>query len=232
MMSQNTYKNRNNESGNVLFYILIAVGLIAALSFAVSSSDRGSMSQIDAERARLAATEMLEYASNVSAAVGQLKLRGCRNNEISFQNSSSTADYTNGNAPGDNTCHIFNIAGGGLSFLDAPDGISNLAESIIFDGNMEIENVGLTAGDATSSELLLVYRDLDQDVCVQMNDLANVENPAGAPPADAGFNFVAFQGTYAHNGVIGDNAAELDGKRSGCANDGGDFHFYRVLIAR
>lgn len=224
-------KRRQKESGNVLFYILIAVALIAALSYAVSSSNRGGTGQINEERARLMASEIIEYASNVSSAVSQLKLRGCRETEISFVNASSTADYTNGNAPGDNTCDIFHISGGGLQFRDAPDGASSLAESIIFDGNMEVENIGLTAGDDTSSELLIVYRGLDQSICEAANDLLGIANLS---PTDTELNFVAFQGAYAYDKTIGDEDAALEGQRAACLQEttGSTYNFYRVLIAR
>ncbi|MFP4314071.1 MAG: hypothetical protein ACLFR0_07070 [Alphaproteobacteria bacterium] len=223
---------RKNESGNVLFYILIAVALIAALSFAVSSSDRGSMGQIDNERARLLSSEMLEYSSNVATAVNQLKLRGCSDTQISFQNATSTADYTNtGNPTGDNTCHVFHISGAGLQFRDAPVGASDLAESILFDGNMEIENIGMTAGDASSSELLLIYRDIGQNVCEAINDLLGLSSLS---PTDTALDFVAFQGTYAYANTIGDEDAALDGMRAGCVQEttGSTYNFYRVLIAR
>ena len=74
----------SSESGNVLFYILIAVALLAALSYTVAQSTRGNVGQLSAERARLYATEIIENANVMSSAVSQLRLRGVDLDELCF----------------------------------------------------------------------------------------------------------------------------------------------------
>ena len=62
------------QNGNVLFYILIATALIGALSYAIANSTRGNSDQLTAERARLLASEIIEYAGTMEAGVTQLSL--------------------------------------------------------------------------------------------------------------------------------------------------------------
>ena len=54
---------KNNQSGNVLFYILIGVALLAALSFAVTHTSRGTLSHLTREQSNLLATEIIEYST-------------------------------------------------------------------------------------------------------------------------------------------------------------------------
>jgi hypothetical protein len=74
------------ERGNVMFYILIAVALLAALIFAVAQSGRGNIQQVSEEKARLFATEIIQYTGTMANGVAQLRLRGVRDTEISFDN--------------------------------------------------------------------------------------------------------------------------------------------------
>lgn len=114
---------RQNESGGVLLWILIAVALFAALSYAISGSSRGSQGMVSEERARLIAMEIFGFAQRVEHAVNRLLLSGCSETEISFgndvyMNTNGTAllfpmDH-NPNAPEDGRCHIFLPQGGGL----------------------------------------------------------------------------------------------------------------------
>ena len=95
---KNSKTARAGECGNVLFYILIAVALIAALSYAVTTTSRGGgTADISQEKAGLAASEILEYSNNIASAAAQLNLRGCRDTEISFDNTLSATDYSNTN---------------------------------------------------------------------------------------------------------------------------------------
>ena len=73
-----------NRSGNALFLVLIAIGLFAALSFAVSSSGGGGAS-LDREQLQLKAAEIRDYASQMANTVQQMVTTGgCLDTQISF----------------------------------------------------------------------------------------------------------------------------------------------------
>ena len=64
---------RANNSGNVLFLILIAVALFAALSYAVTNSGRtGGGQALSRDQAKIKASELLQYASYIQQTMTRL----------------------------------------------------------------------------------------------------------------------------------------------------------------
>ncbi len=226
---------RNNERGNVLFIILIAIALLASLSYAITHSSRGG-DTFNSERTGLAADEIIAYGNTLSTAVGQLRLRGCTTSQISFENNIATI-YTNGSAPSDNSCHIFHPDGGGMTYQNTNS--SSLIASgtgIYFDGSMEIEDIGTTCAATACSDLVFYVRDLKENICIEINNKLSITNPSGVPPLDDGTDFDPFIGTYSYDLSLGDTvgSAAITGAKSACLqeNGGSTYNFYRVLIAR
>ncbi len=119
-----------NQSGNILFLILIAVALFAALSYAVISSTRSGSGNGNKEKADIAASEMVEYGTAIRTAIMRMMMtQDCTENQISFDNPFDPAGrYTNPNAPVDNHCHVFHVKGGGVSW-------KKMASSYNYDSN-------------------------------------------------------------------------------------------------
>lgn len=97
----------NDQSGNVLFYILIAVALFGALGFAVSGMLRsGNDTSLSSEQAKLAASEIIDYGRKLKQAVKYHQISfGCGDEDISFENNASSA-YDHDPAA-DDDCKIF-----------------------------------------------------------------------------------------------------------------------------
>jgi len=109
------------RSGNVLFLILIAVALFAALSYAVTQASRGGGKNIADEQASLETSKQQSIQANIDGALWRLKLiNGCRDNEISYETPSG--DNANPDAPEDNSCHVYHPDGGGVPYIDIGGG--------------------------------------------------------------------------------------------------------------
>lgn len=222
-------KKRQNERGNVLIYILVAVALLGALSFAVSQSGRGNVQQLSAERARLLATEILEYSTNLKNAVVQLKLRGCDESELNFDNP-VVSGYTNGAAPTDGTCDIFGTNGGGLSWQTQQAQARN-SESEYFT-DYQINATNNTPNLGTFSGELYFIAELNEEVCAIMNDLLAV-TPADPPATDAGFSLhTSFKFTGGYSQVSSIDA--YPATSAACFENGptGRYYYYKVLLQR
>lgn len=241
---------RHAERGNVLFYILVAVALLAALSFAVAQSGRGNVQQLSEERARLFASEIIEYADNIAKAVAQTRLRGYADTEISFENSAVTG-YTNGNCT-DDVCKIFHPSGGGLTYLAPSDEWLDSTHSaelhygeLYFHGTAHIVNIG-----TDSDDLILFVPYLNQSVCIAINQLLDITPTTDAVPSEVNGPFaenIKFNGSFGSavdRKVSGDGTTGetdiLHAKTAGCTEASGTastpatgtYHFFKALVAR
>lgn len=108
-----------SQKGNVLFIILIAVVLFAALSYAVTQSSSSGGGNISKEQAKLDQAVLENYLSAINTGVTRLTIaRGC--DTVDF---TPPADWV----AGDKSCHIFHPDGAGVSYRDfgfdfCPDG--------------------------------------------------------------------------------------------------------------
>jgi hypothetical protein len=232
-------RHGKREDGNVLFYVLIAVALLAALSYAVAQSGRGNGAGVSDEKVKLIATEILEYASVMSNAVAQLRLRDIKDTDLCFAAPEwGVASYNNPSCTDDAT-KIFHLRGGGVTWVNAPSGAMDATATPdnlwhIY-GNNEVKDVGTTCADDECADLILVTDELRLNVCLKLNELMGVTNPSGAPPTDSLINTTRFIGTYSYAETLGNEAGEyLKGKTGGCFENTGSakYTFYKVLVAR
>jgi hypothetical protein len=227
----------NPQSGNVLFYVLVAVVLLGALTYAVTQTSRSGGTGITAERARIFATELLEDANSFAAATSQLRLRGVAPTAMCFDHASWGGANYNYAACTEDKNKLYAPDGGGLNWSSAPEEAMDSATTPDnlwhFYGNNEVEGVGTTAGDATSADLIVMVDELALPVCQQINKLLGVTTSADtAPPTDTAYGATRFIGAFAYTETIGDEDALLAGKTAACVNAGGEYAFYKVLIAR
>lgn len=238
-------KCMKTESGSIIVFILIAIVVFAALSFAVSQSMRGGGSNMDSERLRLSATEILQYADSLKQAVQKVKIEGVDDAELSFANT-TIAGYTNA-ACTTAACKIFDAGGGGAN-IAAPDQAwldLTLAGPPARIGQWYFTTacvVGVgegTAGCDTDTiddeELLAVLPYVQKNICIEINSRLGVPNPAGNPPVDAGDSFqtaAPFTGTFTETEEIdlssGYPSACFKSTTAPMANT---YHYYRVLVA-
>jgi hypothetical protein len=226
------------QRGNVLFYILIAIALLAALTYAVAQSSRGNVSQLSAEKGRLLATEIIEYSNIMASAVAQLKLRGVKESELCFDDAGwGNNDYDHAGCA-DSLHKIFHPQGGGLTWTRAPH--EAMSTALVADdrwhiySDNEVQDVGTTCADDNCSELILVVDELSQVVCEEIDILLNIIAKGEAVPSDnSDIGETTFKGTYGYTNTI--NNVDLNGRTTGCfekTNPPAEYTFYKVLIAR
>ncbi len=224
----------NPQSGSTIFYILIAVVLFAALTYALTrGADSGR--NLSAEKTRLLASELLDTGNRFAEAVSRLRLKGVADTSISFENG---ATYANAGCTTD-ACKVFSFNGAGLEWEDAPTSV-NTGQAWGFTGDIAIDEVGSTAAD-----LVAFLPGLTQAICHRINVLTAIEGESAFPPLFAGGTLAnKFAGAY--NGTpVTVNPASIKGKKSGCvqfisisgtAVTGSPlsqtYVFYQVLIAR
>ena len=236
MVSAN--RHINAQAGNVLFIILIAVALFAALSYVASTMMRGG-TRIGTEKAGIYVSEILTYARSMSEAVRILRIsNGCMDDGISFERipfDGSDANYVNGAAPTDFSCHVFHPSGGGIAqnemqteiFETSYSGNTGYGQWAI-SGSARI--IGL--GSDSAGDLVLALPYLKKPVCDLLAKRVGQSLPV---PTDsvAGIDITEFSGSYASVSTY----EAVDNMTVGCLNvtSGGSprhYTFFSVLISR
>jgi hypothetical protein len=243
----------HNESGSVLWFILVAIALLVALTVTVTRTTETSEDTGTRDRNRIMASDILRQARAVEQAVEALTLKGFGENNISFQNN-VFAGYTNPRCTSEE-CRIFDTPrGAGLTYkTPLPDWLDSQFSALsepeygqwYFMGRACIRDVG-TGGagcgaNDSEAELLMVLPWVRRDLCLEINRLLGIENP-GTPPSPPRLTADAFPATYDLFTGTFEASAEiahpsLNAKKTACfeadtTHPAGGFHFYHVLIAR
>ncbi|HPD82997.1 MAG: hypothetical protein R3D88_04200 [Alphaproteobacteria bacterium] len=225
-----------DQRGSAIIWILIAVALFAALTYAFNSTSRTSMSFLTDSQAEAYANEIIAYGNEVKTAVKRVQLRSCDDDEVSFENN-IIAGYTNPNAPTTNTCHVFESDGGGIRWNTPNSAAVSGGGNFAFAASNEIDGIGSTCAAANCSDLVLFVSGVNEQVCLNINNALGVINPAGALPTDTTFTQAPqFIGAYSYVTTIGDEAGgvNLSGQKAGCFREtsSGNNIYYTVLISQ
>lgn len=223
------------ETGNALWYILIAIILLAALTVMLTRTSTTSEETGSYERQEIKIAEMLRYAKGMEQAVNRLQSQGCSENDISFEQA-VVAGYSNPGSPVNKSCHIFEPEGTGLQWQDPPENINDGSTWFIGAANV-VTGVGCDTASAACTDLLLILPNVTEATCLRINALNGVANPGGAPPEDNDNSIettTKFTGSFAQSDTIADTDGELYGQETACvAETAGTTHlFYKVLLKR
>lgn len=236
------------EKGNVFFYILLAVVLLGALSYAISSSSRHtSTGTITDGQAKLFAAEIIHIGSQVKDATAKLLLRGCTDSQISIEND-NVSGYANAGAPGDESCHVFHVSGGGVQFPVVAENMNNGTDWLFTGAAVAHQNGGYASTNvAGNADLVMLLFGVPENVCTQINSRLGI---SGIPIDDGAYTTTTkFQGSYTADEDINglpeaaqpspcaspSTTLNLCGRMNGCFREEGGserYVFMQVLIQR
>lgn len=168
-----------SQRGSAIIMLFVAVALFGALAYAFMQNSRGSTAMMSDEQAKVYAQQIIAYGNDIKTAIKRLKLRGCTNEQISFENTVSGVNYTNPNAPATKSCHVFDTAGGGLTWKNPPapfyQSSANWYEGKYgFMEGAEWSGFGTTCAAASCSDLIMTLYTpgkLNEKVCSTINQI-------------------------------------------------------------
>lgn len=238
-----------NSNGNALFLILIAVALFAALSYALTSSGRGG-GNINKEQVQIEAANFLNYVASLRSAVQRLRLRGCDETEINFENDVYKNGHgtlrmtTNTSAPISGECDIFSSDGAGLvPYVIGEAGLGTPSSDLgkpraghADDVVAQVTGIGTTdvAGTASANDMYFQFAWINEDMCKALNNLLDVTNPSGTPPT-ADKNAGGNTGSYGNGQFVADaifTGTEIEGQYDYCSTYFSEYSFQAILMAR
>lgn len=238
-------KSSLQQKGNVLFIILIAIALFAALSYAVTSSNRTTEGTLSKYKARIAAAQLIQFATEVEQGVRDVMFYNkCKDTELSFHTpvfKNKTNDtpihavHHNPNAPLDKSCNIYDPAGGRvIAHLIPGIAITNQTSGGWRTGHSGTVVAAVVGAGSDENDLLLTFPHIREEVCMAINEKMNI---ASSPlPTDSVSIWKKYDGDYSGvTGFFGDNATDIANKSSFCTRDAGNNnagYFYHILVAR
>lgn len=236
-------KRTHAQSGSVFFLILVGIALFAALSYAMIQGGRSSASNLSKDQARLAANELVSYATSLQKAVDKLRLSGCKDTELNFHHPLDVGNQlVNPTSPSDKSCDLFSVNGGNLTVSSMPPNtLDKTYESQTALGYGVLVPTGDVANDTvgtTANELAGVAPFINKQVCMAINQIAGIANPGDSPPiTTASWNYTPFTGTYnSSSGGVSGNNNTAKGKSFGCIETSswspGMYFFFVNLVAR
>lgn len=239
-----TKKKYNTQSGNVLFLILIAVALFAALSYAVTQSTRSGGGSAGRETSLLNSASMTQYPAGLRTSLIRMVLNGTSVDNLEFN---PPSDFANLSA---NNVGVFHPEGGGGVYQNAPGELmagGNLG-TWIFNAHWSIPDIGtVTAGDG--NDIIAFLPGVTRDVCESINDRVNIDTSGCATAvgdipdiltASDGGNITQFMDdSYSipssSEVLQGEGCTAFSGQPTGCFTDTDNANrhvFYSTLLER
>ncbi len=225
------------QDGNVLFLILIAVALFAALSYAVTSSTRTGGGAAEGETNLISSAQITQYPSAVSTAVVRMFISGSAVDEIRFNRPSEYDDL-------DTTdIGVFHPSGGSATYIPAPADVmvGSSPGQWVFNGGLEIPDIGLSG--AGGNDIIAYLVGIKQSICSKINE----EHGLGSaiPTLDANRDALFTTRMYDDGSSdyvlpttdqpdIDDGSGAFDGQPFGCFQNPttNDYVYYHVIVER
>ena len=216
-------KNQYGQRGNALFLILIAVALFAALSYAITSSGRGSGS-VNKEKVELGYAKVAGVFSEGITQFSRLRLiQGCRIPQMQQHPAVAFPDPN---------CAFFSKNGGGVTTTSFP----NMVSSMVSMNAIHLPGVGTDKPDI----VMMINIDYDEagaeylGICERVNSKNSITGYT--PVANIGTG--DFDASYAtwiepddYGPAISQMPAAFSGKSQGCIADDPQYSyiFYQLL---
>jgi hypothetical protein len=150
-----------NCKGNVLIYVLIAVALLAALTYTIMGENRGQQqNQLSDAEIKLLATDLIKHAVDAEMAVQQMTQWGIDYDQILFDLPGTAGYSTN------TTRQLFHPSGGGLQVFDGDKYFGDFPAQRGW-RIANTHNVQWTS--TTATDLIYSFLDVNEEICSEIN---------------------------------------------------------------
>lgn len=167
----NIQTQRRSEKGNVLFLILIAVALFAALSYVVTQSTRSGGGSTEREKNILSSAQMTQYPTALRTSIIRMVLAGVAIENVKFDAPASSGPFTTISA----AQLVFHPQGGGATYQDGPSELSSTGNSQLrwfYNANFYVPGIGIDSLSTGSegNDVIAFLPNVSSGVCRQVNE--------------------------------------------------------------
>ncbi len=176
-------QKRQSEKGNVLFLILIAVALFAALSYVVTQSTRSGGGSTEREKNILGSAQMTQYPTALRTALIRMVLGGMAVENVKFNAPTQFSTITA-------SMLVFHPQGGGATYQSAPSELSATGANQLtwyYNANFDVPSVGIDGSGG--NDIVAFLPGVSNGVCKQVNEelgliMGTCTLNAGVPSVD------------------------------------------------
>lgn len=173
------------NSGNVLFIILIAVALFAALSYAVTSSSRSGSGNVNKDKLEIQATSIIGFINSLTQATLRMNMSGVPNERISFvydmkRKNGTTASAFNNFACLQENCRVFTPSGGGiapLTFQSAGIELTGYPNTATMPGYFEFYLMQWPQAGTSANDVAVRISSLHPQICETIDSKLKTSGP-------------------------------------------------------
>ena len=237
------HHNRDGESGNVIFFILLAIVLIGLVTAAIRSTGDGA--DIDNETILIRATEIKQYAQELERATRYIIQNGASEEDIRFAHPDAHADY--GDINTNSEFQVFHRTGGGAAYRAPANGVQvGGTQNWEFYGHTHAPYIG--SNGSPQADIIAVLPDITAAICAKINEMNGFDLSTAPADTGAGDNCVkssnamrfddANQYSVTPNEmdqttfIDPDTGNERQAPEACVICDDGTYNFYHVLYAR
>lgn len=241
-------QGKGGESGNVLFLILIAVALFAALSYAVTQSTRSGAGDTASETNLISSAQLTQYPAGIRTSVVRMLIGGIAVDELMFNSPSDFGGVIPANDPLEQRA-VFHPQGGNATYQLAPADVVTQAvtgEDLgewFYNAQLQIRNIGITSTDnsGAGNDIVAYLPYISTGICRRMNEEvglpATIPTAANVASGDIDYTIVDDSSPSADflatDGVVLDAGGTLTGQPFGCfATSNAVNVYYHVLVER
>lgn len=232
---------RKSERGNVLFLILIAVALFAALSYAVTQSTRSGGGDASRETNLVNAAGITQYPASIKTAITRMIVSSSIDPTALLFDTPST--FANLSTDELKAVGVFYPTGGGATYVDAPAGVmaNNQVGTWHFNRQNQVINIGTSSASTTvdNADIIAFLPNVKKAVCDSIHTKLGFATPLvyTTPSAvDYTTDMIQSVSPVAPTGIIGGTFASpnsLGSQPQGCfTTGGGAYVYYHVVVER
>lgn len=245
-MTTTLYKSdpKDGQRGNVLFLILIAVVLFAALSYAVTQSSRTGGGDAGRETNLISSAAVTQYPAAIKTAIVRMVINGTSYEQLKFNAPSAFAALV---SAGKTTQGVFHPDGGAAVYQFASSDVmdSGAPGQWYFNPRFEVTNIGTsTTSSPDGNEFIAFLPGIKAAICDKLNEESNgittVPTASSIAVATVKFDYTDADADTIPNEnaqIIGTSAGTtaLAGQPAGCfktSDATATYVYYQVLAER
>lgn len=213
--------------GNALFYILIAIALVGALTYSVSQQSSESTDFIDNASNDEQIARMMTYAGTLASALNQMVVAGNAKAETLYTDLKTDAPNTAAYGTAPYNMQLYHPQGGGMNYVTATGDTADsntVATDFYVVKDASVKNIGPTD---TGGDIMFVAKVTSAAACARINYLLTGDGTV-TPMVAAAFNGLFVSHTSAV--IDGTNCATCVGKSQYCVSNGTSWGYYATLF--